>query len=139
MLRTGVVLGHAGRMAGRGIQAAIGLGAFLLVAAGAVPTFTGTRARPQDDQTLERGLLRNDLQALRTFRSREATWLLAADSALDWERHVSRDLVVALASPPAEFATFARSLDEAIGSVGPDIAGGVVRVALGQPVKVSHR
>jgi len=102
-----------------------------LIAAAPATTYTGTRARPQDDATLERGLLRNDLGGLRSFRSRTAVWLVAADSRMDWDRHVSRDLVEALASTPEEFATFAGSRDAAVHVAGPDISGGLVRVALG--------
>jgi hypothetical protein len=113
-----------------------------LLAAGSFPTFTGTRARPQDDATIELGIIRNDLQGLRSFRSRTATWLLVADTAMDWERLVSRDLVEALASPPDEFAEFARARNAAISTAGPDIAGGVIRVALpegrGEAVLAAH-
>jgi len=116
---------------GGSIRAGLFVATLGLLAAAPTPTFTGTRARPQDDQTLERGLLRNDLAGLRSFRSREAVWLVAADSRMDWDRHVSRDLVEALASAPAEFATFAGARDPAVHVAGPDISGGLVRVTLG--------
>ena len=43
-------------------------------------TFTGVQARDQDAQTMERGLSRLELDALRSFRTRESVFVIVAPS-----------------------------------------------------------
>lgn len=125
---------HRGEWQTRGMGASrtvLLLVVIALLGATPTPTFTGDRARPQDDATLELGLLRNDLATLRTFRTRDDVWIVAAGSQMAWDRFVAIDLSVALTGTPAGFTEFARSRDSSIAVAGPDLAGGTVRIALG--------
>ena len=93
-------------------------------------TFSGVQARDQDAQTMERGLSRLDLEALRSFRSREAVWVFVAPSRAAWDRDVAPRLDKALAGSPSSFKGIASFLPPTIERAGPDIAGAVLQVQL---------
>ncbi len=92
--------------------------------------FDGVFVRDQDPNTMEKGLLRTELETLRGFRSRSSMWVIVAPSRAAWDRDVSPGLTEALTKSPAQFDLFAKFLPGTIGRAGPDIEGAVLHLEL---------
>jgi len=93
-------------------------------------TFTGVQARDQDAQTMERGLSRLELDALRSFRTRESVFVIVAPSQAAWERDVAPKLETALSGSPRNFKGLISFLPPTIERAGPDISGAVLQLQL---------